>query len=62
MLRLTPPLPKEKGINLRGGGGKRGEGGKARTEPAGRSRGLPGARLAPEQSFPSSAEERGGGV
>lgn len=33
-----------------------GEGGQARTEPAELSQGLPGARLALEQSFPSSVK------
>ena len=58
MLRLNPLLPEEKDIILRGEGGKWGEGGQARTEPAELSRGLPGARLAPEQSFPSSTKRR----
>lgn len=56
MLRLNPLLPREKDSVLRGEEGKCGEGGQARTEPAELSRGLPGALLAPQQSFPSSVK------
>lgn len=62
MLRLNSLLPKEKDIILRREGGKWGEGGRGRRELAELSRGLPGAPLAPEQSFPSSVKREEGGM